>query len=81
MNASYPLQTCRHCAAEYDSGYADWCDCGPESRSLRCPGCMRCFCDAGAAFEALFWSAVPAALRAALEAAALMPRSARLGHV
>lgn len=54
---------CHRCAATYEPLQAAWCDCEGTARSLICPSCGRCFCDAPVAYRRLFWSSVPAQLR------------------
>lgn len=60
---THPLKTCHRCAAEYDPDYAEWCGCDRLARSLVCPGCLECFCDAPVAYRRSYWSTVPAAVR------------------
>ena len=60
---NYALQTCHVCRAEYDPFYAEWCTCDRLSRSLICPDCLTCFCDAPAEYRKRYWATSPAAIR------------------
>jgi len=60
---NYTLQTCPRCRAEYDPFYAEWCSCDRLSRSLICPDCLTCFCEAPADYRQKYWSTSPAAIR------------------
>jgi len=61
--ASAIVVKCNRCETTYEPLSAEWCSCDRATRSLLCPVCRTCFCDAPAAFRRLFWSAAPAALR------------------
>jgi len=54
---------CHRCAETYEPMQAAWCNCEGISRSLVCPSCRRCFCDAPVTYRRLFWSSVPVELR------------------
>jgi len=54
---------CHRCAFTYEPLQAAWCECEGAARSLICPECGHCFCDAPVAYRRLFWSSVPAQLR------------------
>jgi CheY-like chemotaxis protein len=62
--ASNPIVAkCHRCAVTYEPLQAAWCDCEGTARSLVCPSCGHCFCDAPVAYRRLFWSSVPAQVR------------------
>ncbi len=54
---------CHLCAQIYQAFQAAWCSCDRLTRSLVCPFCQHCFCDASASYRRLFWSSVPVELR------------------
>ncbi len=57
------VMTCHRCASAYDPLQAAWCACERLTRSLVCPSCAHCFCDAPAAYRRTYWSTAPASLR------------------
>jgi CheY-like chemotaxis protein len=67
---------CFHCKRSYDALTAADCDCLQQPRSLRCPHCAACFCDAPKAFKTNFWAEAPRELwsrRKAVEPDAPVP--------
>lgn len=54
----YPV-TCFHCRQPYDAVTAADCDCLHLPRSLRCPHCQKCFCDAPQKYKTEFWANAP----------------------
>lgn len=42
---------CFHCQTTFDPIRSKWCDCMQSTRSLVCPSCRRCSCDAPAAWK------------------------------
>ncbi|SRR5581483_933007 len=50
---------CHTCRLAFDALAAAWCDCVTKSRSLVCPHCSRCFCDAPAVYGRTFWGDAP----------------------
>lgn len=51
--------SCPHCGTRYDAMAAPWCSCISKERSLLCPLCLVCFCDAPASFKMSFWDHAP----------------------
>lgn len=54
---------CHRCQSTFEPSGAAWCACDRLTRSLVCPSCGRCFCDAPVAYRRTFWSTVPAEVR------------------
>lgn len=59
--AKYEL-TCRRCRCRYDTLATRWCDCISPDRTLVCPECEECFCDAPHEYRRAFWENAPEAL-------------------
>jgi CheY-like chemotaxis protein len=57
-NAHYEVP-CRGCCRTFDAAPASWCFCVSSDRTLVCPHCKRCFCDAPHAFRREFWEGAP----------------------
>ncbi len=55
-------QICYSCRAPFDVLEAAWCSCIARVRSLCCPACLKCFCQAPRSYKQAFWLAAPAAL-------------------
>jgi CheY-like chemotaxis protein len=53
---------CNSCRASFDAAAAAWCSCLVTERTLVCPSCERCFCNAAASYKNRFWSVAPKAL-------------------
>jgi CheY-like chemotaxis protein len=53
---------CFHCQAPYNALGTNWCSCIVAERTLVCPSCLRCFCQAPAMYKEGFWEAAPLAL-------------------
>jgi CheY-like chemotaxis protein len=60
-NTGYEI-ACRGCRQSFDAAAASWCDCVSPDRTLVCPHCKRCFCDAQYAFRRDFWEGAPSEL-------------------
>ncbi len=45
---------CYHCNARFDAASSRWCDCVVRSRSLVCPACGLCSCDAPPEWKVTF---------------------------
>src|SRR6059058_4018509 len=54
----YPV-TCFHCRQPYDAVTAEDCHCLHLPRSLCCPHCQKCFCDASQNYKTEFWANAP----------------------
>ncbi|HET9314481.1 MAG TPA: hypothetical protein VFQ51_02785, partial [Vicinamibacteria bacterium] len=63
---TYPA-TCWSCLGEFDALTAPWCSHDPRLPSKQCPGCGRCFCEAGEKYKQAFWHRAPAPLLDELE--------------
>jgi CheY-like chemotaxis protein len=55
--------TCYRCQTAYDARQASWCACERIARSLICPACRSCFCEAPVPYRRAYWSTVPAEVR------------------
>ena len=53
---------CHHCQATFDALSASWCSCLVTERSLVCPECRSCFCQAPPPYKQGFWSKAPKSL-------------------
>lgn len=53
---------CYSCQNPFDALEADWCSCLSSTRTLACPSCLACFCDAPKSYKDTFWSQAPEAL-------------------
>ena len=51
--------TCPHCGTRYNAMTTPWCYCISKERSLLCPLCLVCFCEAPASFKRSFWDRAP----------------------
>ena len=56
------LVTCHTCRAEFDAREAGWCSCLHKERTLVCPHCLNCFCQAPFAYKKKFWAEAPQSL-------------------
>src|SRR5688572_10743533 len=54
---------CWKCAKKFNVESAHWCKCDSNLRTLECPNCAACFCDATFAYKRSFWNAAPNTLR------------------
>jgi type II secretory ATPase GspE/PulE/Tfp pilus assembly ATPase PilB-like protein len=54
--------TCWNCLGEFEALGAVWCSDDPKNPTKLCPFCLRCFCDASAAYKREFWRKAPAQL-------------------
>ena len=59
--ASFEVR-CRSCAASYDAMTAPFCHCVATERSLVCPSCFKCSCDAPRDYKRKLWTGAPRAL-------------------
>lgn len=60
---SEPFTTlCFNCRSPYDAFPAPFCVCKGEDRTLVCPSCRKCFCNAPAGFKQSFWITAPEAV-------------------
>lgn len=53
---------CHNCRSEFDAMEAGWCSCLHKERTLTCPQCLKCFCEAPFAYKKKFWAEAPQAL-------------------
>lgn len=53
---------CHRCQAPFDALQANWCSCLVTERTLVCPACRSCFCQAPAPYKNGFWSRAPRSL-------------------
>ena len=53
---------CHQCQAPFDALAAAWCSCLVTERSLVCPHCQACFCQAPPPYKNGFWSKAPRSL-------------------
>lgn len=53
---------CPSCGEDFEATTAGWCRCLNRERSLICPSCRKCFCDASSTFRNQFWRDAPAEL-------------------
>ena len=53
---------CHRCQGTFDAMQAAWCSCLVTERTLVCPGCHGCFCQAPAPYKNAFWSKAPRSL-------------------
>jgi CheY-like chemotaxis protein len=58
VKSVYPVH-CFHCGKPFDAVKAADCDCVKRPRSLCCPHCQRCFCDAPPKYKTAFWPKAP----------------------
>lgn len=50
---------CPSCGEDYEATTATWCRCLNKDRSLICPACRECFCEASSTFRNQFWRDAP----------------------
>lgn len=50
---------CPACGEDYEATTASWCRCLNKDRSLVCPSCRRCFCDATSTTRNQLWRDAP----------------------
>lgn len=53
---------CPSCGEDYEATTANWCRCLNKDRSLICPFCRDCFCEASSTFRNQFWRDAPEGL-------------------
>ena len=53
---------CYNCKALFDAVAAPWCQCLSTRRSLVCPACHRCFCQAPQSYKQALWERAPPVL-------------------
>ncbi len=53
---------CYNCRMPFDALEMPWCTCLTTQRSLVCPHCLTCFCQAPRSYKEGFWSQAPAEL-------------------
>jgi CheY-like chemotaxis protein/DNA-directed RNA polymerase subunit RPC12/RpoP len=54
---------CWKCAEKFDAGSARWCKTDTKLRTLECPHCGSCFCQAPFPYRRAFWNDAPRSLR------------------
>lgn len=54
---------CWKCEKEFKPELSEWCSCDSKLRTLKCPHCSNCFCQAPFPYKKKFWTAAPKALR------------------
>src|SRR6188474_1177687 len=62
QTVSSHFANCATCGAPFNAMTASWCSCLVSERSLVCPGCLKCFCRADAAYKHAFWAKAPVPL-------------------
>lgn len=50
---------CYSCQNPFDALEANWCSCLSSTRTLACPSCFACFCEAPKSYKDTFWSQAP----------------------
>ena len=50
---------CFNCRHPYDALPASFCNCVGDDRTLVCPTCRKCFCNAPAGYKQGFWITAP----------------------
>ena len=63
VRAAAYLVSCWKCTKKFDVESAHWCKCDSNLRTLDCPSCDSCFCDAPFAYKRTFWNDAPSTLR------------------
>lgn len=58
-SANSYLVTCYTCRAELEAREAGWCACLHKERTLVCPHCLKCFCQAPFGYKKKFWAEAP----------------------
>jgi CheY-like chemotaxis protein len=53
---------CHNCQAPFDALDTHWCSCAIAERTLVCPSCRTCFCEAPPAYKRSFWIDAPGSL-------------------
>jgi CheY-like chemotaxis protein len=54
--------SCHNCQAPFDAFDTHWCSCAGAERTLVCPSCRTCFCEAPPAYKRSFWLDAPGSL-------------------
>jgi CheY-like chemotaxis protein len=54
---------CWKCEQKFDAASARWCNTDTKLRTLECPHCRSCFCQAPFPYRRAFWNAAPRSLR------------------
>ena len=54
---------CWKCAEKFNAASSVWCGCDAKLRTLECPHCKSCFCQAPFAYKRRFWNDAPKMLR------------------
>jgi CheY-like chemotaxis protein len=54
--------SCFHCKAPFYAVAAPWCSCLASRRTLVCPSCSKCFCQASQAYKRGVWENAPQSL-------------------
>jgi CheY-like chemotaxis protein len=55
--------SCWKCGEKFDATSSSWCSCDAKLRTLQCPHCASCFCNAPFVYRQRFWNASPKTLR------------------
>ena len=54
---------CWKCPEKFNAAESVWCGCDGKLRTLECPHCKSCFCQAPLAYKRRFWNDAPKTLR------------------
>src|ERR1051325_9274547 len=57
------IVSCWKCGEKFDAETAGWGTCDAKLRTLECPDCGSCFCQAPFLYKRRFWSGAPKTLR------------------
>ncbi len=58
QDAPYDVK-CWKCSELFDALEAEWCACLNQERTLVCPHCKSCFCNASFGYKKQFWAGAP----------------------
>ena len=74
----FPIN-CYSCKVSFDAVEATFCSCITKSRTLLCPNCLKCFCNAPASYSQSFWATAPDSVWARRAEFRRRPESASTG--
>ena len=57
------IVACWKCAEKFNAATSSWCGCDAKLRTLECPHCGSCFCQAPFVYKRRFWNDAPKTLR------------------
>jgi len=57
------IVSCWKCGEKFNAVSSRWCSCDAKLRTVRCPDCGSCFCQAPFTYKRKFWSDAPKTLR------------------